>query len=225
MAIDHVRAHDEHLAERYLLQEMTADEAEAFELHFFECEECATAVEAGQILQANGRAVMAEGWSPAAERSLWRSLVNWWKTPMAFIPVPAALLLGAIALYQGTVVIPGLHQARILPAFQLTGASRGEATQVGIQKGVPFFSISADLPPDTQFPRYICELTPSGGEGGAAVFRLTAPAPPPGQAITMMVPAAEVHAGQYQLTVFGAGSDGQQREKISTLSFDFRVMQ
>jgi hypothetical protein len=221
MPIDHVKAHDEHLAERYLLQEMSADEAEAFELHFFECQECAAAVDAGQILQANGRAVMAEGWSPAAEKSVWKSFMRWWKTPMFLIPVPAALLLGAIALYQGTVMIPALRQARVLPAFQLTGASRGGATEIAIQKNVSSFAISADVPPDAQYPQYVCKLA----SGGVAVFQLTAPAPMAGQPITILVPARGLHAGQFQLTVFGAGSDGQQREKVSTLSFDLHFVQ
>jgi hypothetical protein len=221
MTIDHVKAHDEHLAERYLLQEMPADEAEAFELHFFECQECATAVEDGQILQANGRAVMAEGWSPAAEKSLWKSLVTWWRTPMVMIPVPASLLLGAIALYQGTVMIPALRQARVLPAFQLIGASRGEGKQIAIPKGALFFSLAADIPPDAQYPQYICELTPEGATGGAAVFKLTAPAPEAGEPIKILVSASDVHPGQFQLTVFGAGSDGQQREKVATLPVDF----
>jgi hypothetical protein len=220
MTIDHVKAHDEHLAERYLLQQMPADEAEAFELHFFECQECAAAVEAGQILQANGRAVMAEGWYPEAEQSLWKSLVKWWHTPMVLIPVGASLLLGGIALYQGTVTIPTLREARVLPAFQLTGATRGKATEIAIQKDASSFAISADLPPDAQYPQYICKLA----SGNVAVFQLTAPAPTAGQPITILVPARDLHAGQFQLTVFGAGSDGQQREKVSTLSFDFRFI-
>jgi hypothetical protein len=221
MTIDHVKAHEEHLAERYLLQEMPADEAEAFELHFFECQECATAVEDGQILQANGRAVMAEGWSPAAEKSLWKSLVNWWRTPMVMIPVGASFLLGAVAVYQGTVTIPELRQARVLPAFQLIGASRGAATEIAIQKKAPSFAISVDIPPDAQYPQYVCEL----GSAKAQIFTVTAPAPGAGQPITILVPAQGLDAGQFQLTVFGIGSDGQRREKVSTVSFDLHFTQ
>jgi hypothetical protein len=235
MTIDHVKAHDEHLVERYLLQEMAADEAEAFELHFFECKECAMAVEDGQILQANGRAVMAEGWSRESEKSLWRSLVKWWNAPMVLVPVSASLLLiSAIALYQGTVTIPALRQARVLPAFQLIGASRGAATEIAIQKNAPSFAISVDIPPDAQYPQYVCEL----GSGSAQIFTLTAPAPGAGQPITILVPAQGLHAGQFQLTVFGTGStdtrntstvalysDGQRREKVSTVSFDLHFIQ
>jgi hypothetical protein len=164
---------------------------------------------------------MAEGWSPAAEKSLWKSLVNWWRTPMVMVPVAASFLLGAVAVYQGTVMIPQLRQARILPGSDLTGASRGEGKQIAIPKGALFFSLAADIPPDAQYPQYICELTPEGGTGGAAVFKLTAPAPEAGEPIKILVSAGDVHAGQFLLTVFGAGSDGQQREKVATFPVDF----
>jgi hypothetical protein len=182
-------------------------------------------VDAGQILQANGRAVMAEGWSPAAEKSLWKSLVNWWRTPMVMIPVGTSFLLGAVAVYQGNVLIPQLRQARILPGAELTGASRGEGKQIVIQKGALFYSLDANIPPDAQYPLYICELTPEGVTGGAVVFKLTAPAPEAGEPIKILASAGDVHSGQFQLTVFGAGSDGVQREKVATLPVAFHFAQ
>ena len=67
----------------------------------------------------------------------------------------ATLVLGALALYQGTVQIPrlrqGLEQARVLPAFQLMASSRGEPLPITIGSGTPSFAIAADIPPDVRY--------------------------------------------------------------------------
>jgi hypothetical protein len=219
MPIDHVKAHDEHLAERWLLGEIPEAEAEEFEKHFFECPECAAAVEAGQILLANGKAVAAEC-QPDSEPSPspLQRVVAWWRNPVVLVPLAASLLLGALSVYQSAVVIPGLRAPRVLPAFQLITASRGDAMQITIPRDAAWFAIAADIPPDAQFSQYVCELI----SDGRTLFQLPAAAPASGQPITILVPTRNVQAGPVQLTIFGAGSEGQRRDKVSTFSFELR---
>jgi hypothetical protein len=225
MPIDHARATEENLIERYLLREMPAAEAEEFELHFFECEECAAAVETGQALLVNGRTIGAE--DPAPEpgqsahelpRSLWNSLVDWWNKPLGLISVATSLLLGGLAFYQGAVVIPGLRQARVLPVFQLIGASRGEPSIIEIPRDAVSFAISADVPPDAHFAQYVCKLS----FDGHAVFELNSSAPAAGQPITILVPARDLHAGQFALTISGAEPGGKRQDRVAEFSFDLR---
>lgn len=229
MPVEHMKAVDEQLAVRYLLQEMTAGEAEEFEQHFFECEECASAVEEGQILLANGKQVAREAPQTAAERTpdkhrlrLGESLLLWWSRPAGFIPVAASLLLGAFVLYQNAVIIPALRHtsdaARVIPAFQLIGASRGDASTVTIPRGASSFTLSADVPPDVQFPQYSCELI----SDGRTVFQLKAQSPAGGQPITILVQTHDLKAGRFDLTIFGVGADGQKREKVSVFPFELR---
>ena len=47
-------------AERYLLDEMTSQERDEFEEHFFGCSECADAVRTGTAFTANGREAVKE---------------------------------------------------------------------------------------------------------------------------------------------------------------------
>ena len=227
--MDHVKALHERSAERYVLGEMSALEAEEFEHHYFECQECAVAVEDGQFLVANARAVLAA--DAEADRatsqpprriqreSFWDWLLVSWNRPAFVFAAAAAVLLVAVSVYQGAVVIPGLrHQlgeARVLPAFLLLGPSRGEAAHVVIPRGTPSFALSADIPPDARFPSYLCELSANGG----SVFRVTSPPPAEGQPITILVPASGLRPGSYELTIYGADSGGQQRDRISTLGF------
>ncbi len=229
--MDHVKALQERSAERYVLGEMSVVEAEEFERHYFECQDCAVAVEDGQILEANARAVFGEpeaGIEPDRARvpdsrgspreSFWASFFGGWRSP-AF-SLAAAAVLAAVSLYQGMVAIPGLRQqlgeARALPSYQLLPASRGEAQRIDIASGTPSFALSVDVPPDAHFPQYLCELS---GPQGASVFRISAPAPGLGQPITILVPAANLVASQYQLNVYGEDSNGKQDNRISSVAF------
>jgi hypothetical protein len=226
--MDHVKAVDDRSAERYLLGEMSAFEAEEFERHYFECEECALAVEAGEVFVANARAVFTDA-EPVAVRkeavpkapreSLWDALTSWWTKPAVMFPAMASLVLGALSLYQGAVVIPALRQnlgeARVLPAFQLSAASRGEVSQITIPSGTPSFAVSLDIPPGVHFPQYICYLS----VGGRTVFGLNAAAPADGQPITILVPTKDLQAGPYELGIYGADASGNKRDRVSTFAF------
>lgn len=230
--MDHVNAVNDRSAERYLLEEMSANEAEEFERHYFECEECALAVEAGQVFVANARAVFSDAeperlpeksgskrGSEAPRESFWGALTAWWTRPATLFPALASLLLGALAVYQGAVVIPGLRfnvgQARVLPTFQLAMASRGESTSVVVSATAPAFAVSVDIPPDVHFAGYLCELSVAR----RSVFSLNAAPPADGQSITILVPTNKLQTGSYELGIYGQDTNGRKLDRISTFSF------
>ena len=214
--MDHIKAVNDRFAERYLLG-MPAVEAEEFERHYFECEECALAVETGQVFAANAQAVLAE---MAPRESFWDVLCAWWGTATVMFPAMASLVvLGAVSFYQGVVVIPSLRhamgEARILPAFQLIAPSRGEAAQIAVPRGARSFAVSVDIPSDVHLPSYICSLS----VGGRAVFDLIAESPANGQPITIEVPAKNLTAGTYELGIYGADAGGKKGERVSNFVF------
>lgn len=221
--MDHLHATQTHAAERYLLGELPAAEAEQFELHFFECAQCALAVEGGELFLEGARAHFRHPEGPAANpkpdaRPSFADAVSaFFRRPLFTMPVMAAL--AAVTIYQGAFQIPGLeavlHSARSLPAIQLIGASRGEEATVHIPPGSPFLSISADIPPGASFQRYLCVLT--GGE--REISSSLNPPPLEGQPITILIPAAQLKSGSYQLTVYGVAPDGQRSDRISTYPF------
>jgi hypothetical protein len=59
--VEHQTAVELRFAERYLLGELSPDEAVGFEAHFFECALCADDVRQGAHLVANLKAVLQEG--------------------------------------------------------------------------------------------------------------------------------------------------------------------
>lgn len=215
-------------AERYLLGELPANEAEEFELHYFECPYCAVAVESGdQFIEsarehfrgpsALKRARSRERKPEPERRSFWEAL---WRP--AFV-VPAMAALTAIALYQGALVIPALRhtltEARALPAFQLIGISRGEDPQIRVPARTPFVSLAADIPPDAHFRNYLCVVS----SDGKPVLRVVNPAPEEGHPITILVPVETLRPGKDSLTIFGQGPDGQPADEISAYPFEFET--
>jgi hypothetical protein len=227
--MDHTSAVENLTAERYLLGELSVRETEDFERHYFECPQCALSVSSGDIFIANARAVLSQSaetpaLAPAPRTSRTPSrqaLAEIWMRPAAALPLAAAVLFAAIAVYQGAVLMPGMRRTlelpRALPAFELLGGSRGERSRVAVPAGTPSVSLSADIPPDERSPRYRCLLR----AGGRTVFDLIAPAPAQGRPISILVPVRELRAGAYELSIRGLGPDGRESNNNVTYSFDF----
>src|ERR1035437_1990573 len=104
--MDHLSAVNDRSAERYLLGEMSGSEAEQFERHYFECDECALAVEAEEGFVANARPVLTRAEAVRKQEapestweSFWRALTAWWSRPATMFPAVASLALGALCLY------------------------------------------------------------------------------------------------------------------------------
>jgi hypothetical protein len=211
----HARAVQEGLAERYLLQELSGTEAEEFERHYFECEVCAAAVETGEILIANTREVLSEAPVREPARSVWERLGIRWTWSGMLIPATAMALL-VLSVYQAAVVIPGLRRPRVLPAFQLVGASRGEDEARVVPRDAAAFALTADIPPDVHFSKYVCSLEAQG----RSVFAIDAAPPAPGQPITLLVPTKGLTTGRYRLTIVGSNTGSTTPEKVFSSDFE-----
>jgi hypothetical protein len=230
MKMDHAHTVDTQAVERYLLGELPAAEAEDFERHYFECPECALAVESGHVFIENARQVWKEDEHvPAREQTherppKWftRFLAESWSRPAFALPWAAAVLFGAVALYQGAIVIPGLRSpvevAEPIPSFQLGGATRGEGSLVAVSVGTPSLSLLADIPSGVNFQKYLCVLTTDG----RTVFRVVAPPPKEGMPIEILVSTRALKPGKFELAIYGLEPDGRQSGRISTNPFDFQ---
>jgi hypothetical protein len=150
---------------------------------------------------------------------MWEAVMAWRTNPAFAFTATTALVLGALAVYQGAVQIPGLRrnleEVRILPSFQLVGTSRGEPARITVPSGTPSFSLSADIPPDVHFPGYLCDLS----AGGRTLFSLPARVPAPGQPITILIPAKRLPAGTYELGIYGADAGGHKQDRVTASAF------
>lgn len=225
--MDHSNALATQAAERYLLGELPADEAEEFEIHYFECPQCALAVESGdQFIAAVREGIPAIAQQPVPEArprtSLWDSLAAFFRQPVFGLAMTP--LLAAVLIYQNTVVIPQMRAVLTTPpkhlaAVLLIGAFRGEDTPVPVAKGDPFVSLAVLPPSGANFKEYVSVLT----RGGQEILRHVDPAPADGDPITILIPASQLHAGSHVLALYGRAPDGGLSDKIQTYPFTVQL--
>src|SRR5215470_240635 len=135
--MEHNEAIENHTAERYLLHELTEQERDAYEAHFFSCSACAEEIKAASEFMENARKVVqdelkAHIYSHVARRSIWGSWLNF-RSMLHPIPAAACVLLVAVSafgIYQNQVIIPHLKEqtsAQLVTPQPIMRHSKGEA--------------------------------------------------------------------------------------------------
>lgn len=228
--MEHRYATDTHAAERYLLGELSAEEKEDFEAHFFECSACADEVRTGAAFIENARAVLKD---EAAKESLrssrqgagaetdkpsrWRfQWWTWWRQSAA-IPLLASLVLAVVAGYQNLIQIPGLRQQlagvlRVQPVASLVlpPGTRGDGPVLVLQKSDQFAHLTSDLNSSDNSAEYMCELQDFREN---VVFRQQIHVS--GPTLHLLVPVHLLSEGRYTLIVRrpAAASRGEEIER------------
>jgi hypothetical protein len=174
-AMDHGEALKMMAAERYLLDELTREERDAFELHMFGCQECALDIRAGAAFIDEAKTQLTaletqvsaspsarpESGKPGSKKKGWSFL---WQPAFA---MPAfALLLGVIA-FQNVSTIPSLRRSatepHVLYSNSIHTGTRGAAhtaVQADRKQGL---ALSIELPQSSSYSSFVFELDdPSG---------------------------------------------------------------
>ena len=108
--MDHNVAHETQAVERYLLGEMPLEERDAFEEHYFACQDCAEQVRAGASLTSDLKRVLREG--IPARTAPWASWLRW----PVLAPACAAMFLAVVVGYQNLAVLPAQERPTGLAA-------------------------------------------------------------------------------------------------------------
>ncbi len=213
-------------ADKYLLGELSIEERDAFEAHFFDCVECAADVRAGAILAANARVAFGEEASPEVRPAgPFEGLKSWLRQVRpgyAFALACAALLLMflSVRLYHDNRELARLDTPQVYPSFFLVPVTRGAGQVVTIPTGTPLIGFSLDVPPGATFSSYECRIN---GESPADAF-VTAPGnpPAPGLALSILVPVTHLHPGNHVLVLFGRNPQGSAVE-LNQYQFDLQL--
>ena len=214
-------------AERYLLNELTPELRHSFEDHFFECQECALEVQAGDALIQHSKNIFAEPPVPVAAREVREARPSWfaWLRPAYAVPVFAVLV--AVVAYQNLVSVPTLKKAaanagepQVVASLYLTsGTLQGADDRVIRVRAGNSFLLQVDIATDPRYSSYICELrSPSGDLAGS--FPVSADAAR--NTVPVLVPPPQ-KSGAYKLVVRGIVSGQQATSEISSSSFELQV--
>jgi anti-sigma factor RsiW len=215
--MDHVEAVKTLAIERYLLEEMTQEERDAFEAHFFTCAECADDAREAAAMREGARG----GLVPAARATIdgprvvpMRPAVARWRSSVA-LPWAAAALL-AVGLGYQTVAgpRPQLGSFALTPAT-LRPASRGQEAVVSPGPGA-ILTLAVDLggapfEGDIQY-----ELARADGK---TVASGSAPPPSAGAPLLLMVPNSMLTGSErFVLTLHSA-----RASSLTPVTYRFRV--
>jgi hypothetical protein len=212
--MDHNEASRLMASEKYLLDELSPTEMEAFEEHLFACNECALDVRAGSLLLEHGKVELANPTPrvvPAEVRPS-RGFVWWWPS----FAVPAMAILLVVVGYQNLVTLPAMRGAlaedrmpKILPAASLVSSVvRGSTPSViSARRGKQFF-LPVDIQAQSAFESYVVELqNPAGG------VQWSLPVSSESAKNTLPIGAPGVNeAGHYEVVVLGRNAQGKDSE-------------
>ena len=196
--MQHSEAQDNHTVERYLLNEMSDDEREDYEAHYFDCHLCAADVVDGERLMASGRVVASETPAvvPFPPRRSWT----------AWIPAAAAALLLGI---NGAVLSPALRTAPVAEIMTgsveivRVGESRGpNDPPITLRAGVTN-ELSVEMVLDHPYPKYEIRLRNAAGK---VVAQPAVSAKMAGEGVHLLL--RSLPAGSYVLTIHGVQEDG-----------------
>ncbi len=186
--MDHTEAVETLACERYLFDELTPEDRDAFEEHYFGCAECAADVKAEAAIVAGVRAGKA-GQQPR-RWAFWGS-------------VAAAAALAFVVVWQNTVVIPGLVRERdaalqpgVLSILSFSaGASRGEEKTASAKTNL---ALAIDIETQPGATGYLLEVV-----DGRGVIRLRyhASAEEAKETVKLLPPGGRLAPGHYTLNL------------------------
>jgi hypothetical protein len=187
--MEHSEATEAMASARYLLGEMSGDEREAFEEHFFGCSECARDVRAGSAMIDSIRAE-----KPQVSRMRPVQSLGW--------ILSAAAIAAVVFLGVQNAALRRASEPRILPSYSmLTIGSRAAAQPTTIDDRTKPFALYIDIPPQPSSSSYRIEIRDSVN---STKVSLPVSAERARDTITVYVPPNRLESGKYNVAILAA---------------------
>ena len=225
--MDHLEAKGLHASEKYVLGELSADQRDAFEEHYFDCAECAEDVKATLTFVSAGREVFREEPLPVSSAPIvpaMRPRRVFWLRPLIAIPAMAALLLAVVYYTRSSKppagVITELGQTlSSSPSFGLRGGDRleNEKTIVRVHDSDPLQLHFDFVPLQTRnFSSYTGELKDSTAH---VLLQFNIPPDRVNKEVNLLIPSGLLHSGDYTLAIFGLDPSSSAKSPVGKFTF------
>ncbi|MGE3177106.1 MAG: hypothetical protein AB7O32_06530 [Vicinamibacterales bacterium] len=204
-------------SERYLLDEMTEAERDAFEAHYFDCVTCAEDVRVGALMQEGAKAGFTPAlptarvatFTPAARRTAAPppEVVRqaWYRS--AALPWAVAATLAVVVGYQSQSSVPGPEAdggVRAVPTLVLRPASRGTAPTVSLSAPHAALALDVDASGASDLAYDLKE------QEGALITSGRGSAPPAGAPFLVVIPTFTLKPQQRYILSVRDASDSQR---------------
>jgi hypothetical protein len=227
--MDHSEAVRLMATERYLLGEFSPEMREAFEEHFFECQECAMDLRAAAAFVNEAKAqlagaAVAPSAAPARPATRQRDWFAWWR-PMIAVPLFAALLV--VIGYQNFATIPSLRLAasepRLAPWATLHVGTRDGAPMPVVADQKAGAVLLIDVPETAGYASFGFTLQDPQGKR-VWTQTLAATETENGQrSLSLLIPGMGLQQGAYTLTISGITAQGSRTQldrRVLDVRFD-----
>ena len=199
--MEHAEAVETMAAERYLLDEMTPEDRDAFEEHFFGCSVCA----ADLVDTARVRAAIATGAPEAAQLPRRATWMPWIAAAAATVIIAGYPFAQNVALRQQIALTRQPHAVDSVSLLD-TGSRGGEVAAA--HSGSTAFTVDFEIPPQPGAEKYVVRLVDAARRIHASYSVAAAAA---AETQHLLCPAGSLPAGRYQIEVLAqpAGSPVQ----------------
>ena len=227
--MEHAEAVSQFAVEKYLLGELSPEAREAFEEHYFGCEECAIDLHAATVFISQAKKELARpsfAQAPAEAAAPKRKLFSFpaLLRPAFAVPAMAAMLL--VIGFQNVVTVPHLREAatvasrpQVLPSVNLVdGGSRGAELRTVVANANEPFMLFVDIPSQNHFSGYLCSLySPSG----KMIWQVTVSPEQAADTVPIQVPSRNAEPGVNTLLVQGIPVDAQNGTPVDLVRYRF----
>jgi hypothetical protein len=224
--MDHNQATKIAAVERYLLEELTPEERNDFEEHYFDCQICASDLKVTAAFMDSAKTELQESPLPRPQRAVKGSngksyFASLWPSMLVWSALAACLM---VIVYQNFVIFPRfrtqvaeLRAPEVLPVISLVrGNSRGGEAPV-LSVGSPqSVLLSLDIPSQDRFRDYTCLIYSPQGE---LLGRVPVSSQAAKDTVSLRVPTAGHGPGKYTLTVQGNVEQGGTPVDLGHYSF------
>jgi hypothetical protein len=240
--MEHQRAVQNLAVESYLLGDMSPQERDAFEEHFFECRLCGEDVRAAAKFMEEARKILGEdagaddrlrtgrplpGSSQTTQKPGGGRTPGWlvWLKPQFAAPALAVLLL--LVGLQSLRIIPDLRRQleeagapQVVTSVVLRRAVRGDSTKLAAPAGATV-ALTLDLPepPAKATPlQFIIESA-----DGKEALRVSGIAPEPGTSVNLIIPHLDFPSGTYIVVAELTAKSGTHGQELGRFPFHLEL--
>jgi hypothetical protein len=197
--MEHAEATETMAAERYLLGEMTPEDRDAFEEHFFDCAVCASEVRHGAQIGATIRTQK----SNRTRQPRMGAARQWLTAAAVAAAVSVVPIVQNVGLRQQLAIARSPHLGGSYSL--LLAGSRGSEEPIVIAAGSAPFTIELDIPPQPDARRYVVEVVDAAGRVHA---HDSVPAEAASNTQHLQFPGGSLPPGKYSVRVHAEPAAG-----------------
>jgi hypothetical protein len=210
--MSHEEATRSQAVERYILGELTQEEREAFEGHYFNCPACFDSVKLEMKFLRHAKQVLGQ----EPEKAWFARMLGDLRRPMPAFACAMLVCAVGVGAYQQT-LIAHARQPRVEASYFLAAPNKGLEKAVAVPRKSRL-SLTVDFEPQAELTSYRAQILGHSGK-----IKYTLPFKSVDTSVTIGLAADDLDAGKYSVVIQGMPREGVPVE-VGSGSFDLQFI-